>query len=130
MRAESAAIVDAVTALGRGLHMITTAEGVETEEQFALLRTAGVDQVQGYLFSHPCLTSQLVFDTCALPRRAGELRELMGSDHSRAAMQAAIPAVIVLSSQAPGCYQAADCSYDAETRDEGLMNSSHQGSAR
>ncbi len=54
MRAECAAIVDAVTALGRGLNMITTAEGVETEEQFALLRAAGVDHVQGYLFSHPC----------------------------------------------------------------------------
>ena len=71
MRAECAAIVNAVTALGRGLNMITTAEGVETEEQFALLRAAGVDQVQGYLFSHPCLLSQLGFDHLRIASKGG-----------------------------------------------------------
>jgi EAL domain-containing protein (putative c-di-GMP-specific phosphodiesterase class I) len=71
MRAECAAIVDAVTALGRGLNMITTAEGVETEEQFALLRAAGVDHVQGYLFSHPCLVSQLAFDHLRIAAQGG-----------------------------------------------------------
>jgi hypothetical protein len=45
-------------------------------------------------------------------------------------MQALIPAAIVLSSQAPDCYQAVDRSDNAETRDEGLLNSSQQGSAR
>jgi len=54
VRPECAAIVDAVTALGRGLNILTVAEGVENEEQFALLRAAGVDHVQGFLFSHPC----------------------------------------------------------------------------
>ncbi|MBV9628239.1 MAG: EAL domain-containing protein [Xanthobacteraceae bacterium] len=71
MRPECAAIVDAVTALGRGLNMITTAEGVETEEQFALLRAAGVDHVQGYLFSHPCLVSQLAFEHRRIAAKGG-----------------------------------------------------------
>ncbi|MDO9709914.1 bifunctional diguanylate cyclase/phosphodiesterase [Paracraurococcus lichenis] len=46
----SDAIVRAVTDLCRGLEMTTTAEGVETEQQFAALRHEGCDEVQGYLF--------------------------------------------------------------------------------
>jgi diguanylate cyclase (GGDEF)-like protein len=52
-RADCAAIVCAVTGLGRGLNILTTAEGVETEEQLDLLRAAGVDQLQGYLMARP-----------------------------------------------------------------------------
>ena len=33
--------------------MITTAEGVETEEQFEILRAEGCMQLQGFLFSKP-----------------------------------------------------------------------------
>jgi len=29
------------------------AEGVETEEQFALIRSVGIERVQGYYFSKP-----------------------------------------------------------------------------
>jgi len=47
------AIIRAVTRLGRSLGMITTAEGVETEEQLEILRAEGCTQVQGYLFSEP-----------------------------------------------------------------------------
>jgi EAL domain-containing protein (putative c-di-GMP-specific phosphodiesterase class I) len=52
-RGESMAIVRAVTGLGRSLGISTTAEGVETTEQLALLRTEGCTEVQGYLFSRP-----------------------------------------------------------------------------
>jgi len=45
-----AAIVCAVANLGRSLDIVTTAEGVETEEQLELLRAAGCTQAQGYLF--------------------------------------------------------------------------------
>jgi EAL domain-containing protein (putative c-di-GMP-specific phosphodiesterase class I) len=60
-RTECAAIVSSVLTLGHGLGIITTAEGVETEEQFQLLRAAGVNTVQGYLFGRPCPVSQLDF---------------------------------------------------------------------
>jgi EAL domain-containing protein (putative c-di-GMP-specific phosphodiesterase class I) len=51
--ADCGAIVCAVTGLARCLNMVTTAEGVETEEQFALVSSAGCNQVQGYLFGRP-----------------------------------------------------------------------------
>ena len=47
------AIIRAVTRLGHSLGMITTAEGVETQEQLKILRAEGCTQVQGYLFSPP-----------------------------------------------------------------------------
>ena len=52
-RPDSMAIVRAVAGLGRSLGIATTAEGVETSEQLALLRSEGCDEVQGYLFSAP-----------------------------------------------------------------------------
>ncbi len=61
-RADSAAIVCAVTGLARGLDMQTTAEGVESHREVELLRAAGVDQLQGYLFGRPVPRAALRFD--------------------------------------------------------------------
>jgi EAL domain-containing protein (putative c-di-GMP-specific phosphodiesterase class I) len=52
-REDSMAIVRAVTGLGKSLGIVTTAEGVETDAQFDLLRQEGCTQAQGYLFSPP-----------------------------------------------------------------------------
>jgi diguanylate cyclase (GGDEF)-like protein/PAS domain S-box-containing protein len=52
-REDSMAIVRAVTGLGKSLGIVTTAEGVETDAQFDLLRQEGCTQAQGYLFSRP-----------------------------------------------------------------------------
>jgi len=45
--------------LVRYLDMKLVAEGVETEQQYAILRTAGVEYAQGYLFSKPLTYEQL-----------------------------------------------------------------------
>lgn len=60
-RVDCAAVVASVLSLARGLDIAVTAEGVETKEQFELLRAAGVDQVQGYLFGRPSPVGDLNF---------------------------------------------------------------------
>ncbi len=49
----SLAIVKAVTGLGSGFNLTTTAEGVETVEQLMRLRREGFGEIQGYLFARP-----------------------------------------------------------------------------
>jgi diguanylate cyclase (GGDEF)-like protein/PAS domain S-box-containing protein len=47
------AVVRAVVGLAHGLHMVVTAEGVETEAQASLLRGLQCHEMQGYLFAQP-----------------------------------------------------------------------------
>jgi diguanylate cyclase (GGDEF)-like protein len=47
------AIVKTIIALGKSLDVTITAEGVETEEQAAMLREFGCPQVQGFLYGYP-----------------------------------------------------------------------------
>jgi EAL domain-containing protein (putative c-di-GMP-specific phosphodiesterase class I) len=58
-REDSAAIVRAVTGLGNSLGILTTAEGVETNEQMTALRSQGCNEVQGYLFNPPRPASEV-----------------------------------------------------------------------
>jgi diguanylate cyclase (GGDEF)-like protein len=58
---DSAAIVCAIAGLGRSLDIDTAAEGVETTEQLAFLRSAGCQLAQGFLFSRPVPLSELTF---------------------------------------------------------------------
>lgn len=50
---DSLAIVRAIVSLGQSLGLVTTAEGVETEDQLALIRQQGCEEMQGYLLSAP-----------------------------------------------------------------------------
>jgi diguanylate cyclase (GGDEF)-like protein len=46
-------VVQAILALARSLDMEVTAEGVETEQQYAMLREMGCDEIQGFLLGRP-----------------------------------------------------------------------------
>ncbi len=47
------AIIQSIVTLGHALGMKVLAEGVENDEQRVLLRLAGCDEMQGYLFARP-----------------------------------------------------------------------------
>jgi diguanylate cyclase (GGDEF)-like protein/PAS domain S-box-containing protein len=51
--ADGDAIVRSTVALGHGLRLKVTAEGIETDDQLGHLRRLGCDHGQGYLFSPP-----------------------------------------------------------------------------
>jgi EAL domain-containing protein (putative c-di-GMP-specific phosphodiesterase class I) len=57
---EAAAIIKAITQLGHAMGLQVTAEGVETEAQRRFLIEAGVDELQGYLFSKPLKEADLM----------------------------------------------------------------------
>jgi EAL domain-containing protein (putative c-di-GMP-specific phosphodiesterase class I) len=50
---EDAAITRAIIAMAHGLKLTVVAEGVETDEQLALLEKFGCDMAQGYLLGRP-----------------------------------------------------------------------------
>jgi diguanylate cyclase (GGDEF)-like protein len=52
-RGDCKAVVASSLALAKGLGIVTTVEGVETEEQLDYMRAAGVELAQGYLFGKP-----------------------------------------------------------------------------
>ena len=52
-------IVRAIAALAKGLGMAATAEGVETMEQLAAIKSEGCTEMQGYLFSQPVSASEI-----------------------------------------------------------------------
>jgi EAL domain-containing protein (putative c-di-GMP-specific phosphodiesterase class I)/GGDEF domain-containing protein len=50
---DDVAIARTIVAMAKSLDIGTLAEGVETYEQFGMLKIMGCDQIQGYYFSHP-----------------------------------------------------------------------------
>lgn len=47
------AIVEVILLLVKNLHFRVVAGGVETEEQYAILKVMGIDDIQGYFISKP-----------------------------------------------------------------------------
>ncbi|WP_312388105.1 bifunctional diguanylate cyclase/phosphodiesterase [Pseudomonas sp.] len=60
LREENRKLVHAMINLAHNLNLEVVAEGVESEEQMALLRGFGCDQVQGFLVSQPLPVDELV----------------------------------------------------------------------
>lgn len=64
------AVVTSVVQLARDLGSQTVAEGVETQEDFILLRDLGVDFIQGYLFYRPLIAEKAIQLVESQPDRA------------------------------------------------------------
>jgi len=67
--ANGGVIIQAIVALGRALGLSVLVEGVETEQQRVLLRLAGCDEMQGFLFARPAPAKTI--DRLLLQMRAG-----------------------------------------------------------
>ena len=61
------AIAQAIVTMGKQLRQEIVAEGVETAEQMAFMRTLGCDQLQGFLFSPPVCAN--AFETLIREKR-------------------------------------------------------------
>ena len=73
----AAAIVESIAGMARQLGRQTVAEGVENNEQLALLRSLQVDAVQGFLFAEPLdadAATLLITPTLTLPVGAAAKR--------------------------------------------------------
>ena len=70
--ADCASIVSAVANLGRSLRIETVAEGIESDDQLALVRAAGCTHAQGFLFGRPCPAADIRF--AAPPAQAPKRR--------------------------------------------------------
>jgi diguanylate cyclase (GGDEF)-like protein/PAS domain S-box-containing protein len=64
----NAAIITTIVSLADALNMETVAEGVETQDELALVKSRGADTIQGYIFS-PGMPQQEVLDKL----KSGEL---------------------------------------------------------
>jgi diguanylate cyclase (GGDEF)-like protein/PAS domain S-box-containing protein len=65
----SQAIIRAIATLAHELGLVVTAEGIETADQLALVRTLGIDIAQGYFFTRPVPPEHLDLR----PTQTGEL---------------------------------------------------------
>lgn len=74
--ADDEAIVRATIALAHGLGMRVVAEGVENDEQLSRLSAQGCDVVQGYLFSRPLSSADLLANNILGGKQYSEPRVL------------------------------------------------------
>jgi EAL domain-containing protein (putative c-di-GMP-specific phosphodiesterase class I) len=68
---DDAAITTAIISMAKSLNLKVIAEGVETEAQMSFLREHHCDEIQGYYFSKPLSTDEVV----------DKLRGSVGQDH-------------------------------------------------
>lgn len=55
---DDAAIVKTIIQLARGLNLRAVAEGVETDQQVAMLRNFGCNEIQGYYYCYPLMAKE------------------------------------------------------------------------
>jgi len=53
-------VIEAIVALGKAMQLEVVAEGVETDQQYAVVRRLGCDLVQGYFIARPMPADQLL----------------------------------------------------------------------
>ncbi|MCG2578401.1 EAL domain-containing protein [Dechloromonas sp. XY25] len=96
---DSFAIIQAIVGIARNFNLHVIVEGVETEQQVAILKQLGCNEMQGYFFSRP-LPSAKLMDFLKLANRSGSGESFAprpgfhteGRDHIQASTQNPTPA--------------------------------------
>ena len=79
--ADNQLFVQAIVTVARGLHKTTIAECVEDEETLGMLRSFGVDCVQGFYLERPSVEHPLLLGTSRLKNTNMELRFTSAGGH-------------------------------------------------
>ncbi|RUP00407.1 GGDEF domain-containing protein [Hyphomicrobium sp.] len=79
---DAAAIVNSVVGLGRTMGLRVVAEGVESQEQVAMLRLIGCHEIQGYLFGKPLPAESYEHVTRPSPRAAAAKKRASRATHA------------------------------------------------
>ena len=53
-------VIEAIVAMGKAMELVVVAEGVETDQQYAIVRRLGCDLAQGYFIARPMPADQLL----------------------------------------------------------------------
>ena len=69
-------VLESIFNFAHRLHMRTIAEGVETKEQLAFLRTCGCNRIQGYIFAKP-MPEEDYLAICKLDKNAEEPADIL-----------------------------------------------------
>ena len=69
-------VLESIFTFAHRLHMVTIAEGVETKEQLAFLRTCGCEKIQGYIFAKPMPEAEYLA-LCQLHHTAGNPADIL-----------------------------------------------------
>ncbi|MEH3047446.1 EAL domain-containing protein [Sphingomonas adhaesiva] len=94
----NAAIIKAIVSLAETLGMETTAEGVEQQDEIALIRDLGCSHIQGYVYGRPARTAQVHEQLGA----AGGFAVPIGFKKSRAPRQRMLRSVRLLLGEESG----------------------------
>ena len=83
---QSIAMIRAVLGLAKALNIPVIAEGIETQEQFDLLRVEGCDEAQGFLLGRPAPIASVAAEAAhAVPRMAtsglNDLQRMLAQDN-------------------------------------------------
>ncbi|WP_144012261.1 EAL domain-containing protein [Deinococcus sp. LM3] len=79
----AAAVLEAITAVAQQLGLETVAEGVETAEQYQLVRSLGCQYAQGYLFGRPRPAHEGLGLSFTPPGGVGAARAVPGAAYQR-----------------------------------------------
>ena len=69
-------VLESIFGFANRLHMTTIAEGVETKEQLAFLRTCDCNKIQGYIFAKP-MPEEDYLSLCRLHHSVGEPADIL-----------------------------------------------------